>query len=67
MQHFGTLVKNFGLSIVYGACLIEAGVHQASSLKIAGDAVCYRKEFPTVRDKRYSLYRKFFGASIDAE
>ena len=67
MQHFGTLAKNAGLSIVYGACLIEAGVHQASSLKIAEGAVRYRKVFPTVRDKRYSLYRKFFGALIDAE
>lgn len=26
----------------------------------------YRAEFPTVRDKRYTLYREFFGA-IDAE
>jgi hypothetical protein len=67
LQHFSTLAKNAGLSIVYGACLIEAGVHQASSLKTAEDAVRYRKVFPTVRDKRYSLYRKFFGALIDAE
>jgi predicted amidohydrolase len=25
LQHFGTLAKNAGLSIVYGACLIEDG------------------------------------------
>ena len=31
------------------------------------DDVRYRKEFPTVRDKRYPLYRKFFGDLIDAE
>lgn len=29
-------------------------------------AARYRAEFPTVRDKRYTLYREFFGA-IDAE
>jgi len=31
------------------------------------DAARYRAEFPTVRDKRYPLYRKFFGDLIDVE
>lgn len=47
--------------------IIGAGVHQASSTKVAEAAIRYRKEIPTVRDKRYPLYRKFFGDLIAAE
>ena len=46
--------------------IIEAGLHQASSIKVAENADRYRAEFPTVRDKRYPLYRKFFGDIINA-
>lgn len=31
------------------------------------DVTRYRADFPTVRDKRYPLYRKFFGGLIDVE
>jgi len=31
------------------------------------EAARYRAEFPTVRDKRYLLYRKFFRDLTDVE